>query len=86
MAGADWLLVATVALAPIALSVASATGNDTLTWFASPLRWPRFDPLVALALLPLLAPLLRRRSVPTTAAAATTGTPRLAPADLGVST
>src|SRR3954452_6215903 len=64
---ADWTLVAVVALAPVALSIASATGNDTLTWFASPLRWPRFDPLVALALLPLLSPLFRRAWPPPTA-------------------
>jgi energy-coupling factor transport system permease protein len=60
MATVDWWLVAGVAVAPVALAILSAAGNDTLAWFASPLHWPRFDPLVGLALLPLLAPLLRR--------------------------
>jgi len=60
MLRADWLMVAAVALAPLGLAVIAAIGNDTLTWYASPLRWPRFDPVVALTLLPLLAPLLRR--------------------------
>ena len=82
MAAGDWWLVATVALAPIALAIASATGNDTLAWFASPLRWPRFDPLVGLALLPLLAPLARRAWTP--AATAVAPPQRLAPADLEV--
>jgi energy-coupling factor transport system permease protein len=62
MRAADWSLVAAVTIAPIALGVVAAVGNDTLAWFASPLRWPRFDPVVGLALLPLLAPLARRPS------------------------
>jgi energy-coupling factor transport system permease protein len=82
MTPADWGLVATVALAPIALAVASATGNDTLAWFASPVRWPRFDPLVGLALLPLLAPLARRPWSPPAASPASTRV--AAPADLEV--
>jgi len=62
--GADWLLMAAVALSPIALAILSTTGNDTLAWYASPLAWPRFDPVVAVAMIPLLAPLVRRPPVP----------------------
>ena len=83
MTRADWLLVAAVALAPVALSVISAAGNDTLAWFASPLRWPRFDPLVGIALLPLLAPLVRR---PVAAPVGVDGDRSRVPADLGVAT
>jgi energy-coupling factor transport system permease protein len=82
MTRADWCLIAVVALAPIALSIVSAVGNDTLTWYASPLRWPRFDPVVGLALVPLLAPLVRR---PHTVAATSTTPARPVRADLGVS-
>jgi energy-coupling factor transport system permease protein len=60
MQRSDWLLIGFAFLAPVTLSVVAAVGNDTLAWYASPLRWPRFDPVVAIALLPLLAPLLRR--------------------------
>jgi energy-coupling factor transport system permease protein len=82
LAAADWGLIAAVAVAPVVLSIVSAVGNDTLAWFASPLRWPRFDPVVALALVPLLAPLVRR---PVAARADTRATARAAvPADLEV--
>ena len=64
MTRADWALVAVVAVAPVVLGIVSTVGNDTLAWFASPLRWPRFDPGVGLALLPLLAPLARRPAPP----------------------
>ena len=62
--GADWLMMATVALSPVALATLSAAGNPTLAWYASPVAWPRFDPLVAVALIPLLAPLARRAPAP----------------------
>ena len=57
---ADWFMIAAAATTPVLLAVASALGNPTLSWNASPLAWPRFDPLIALALVPLLAPLVRR--------------------------
>jgi hypothetical protein len=57
MARRDWQMVAVAALTPLALGVASLAGEPSLTWYASPLRWPSFEPLVALTLLPLLAPL-----------------------------
>ena len=69
--GADWWLILAVALSPLALSVISAEGNATLAWYASPVEWPRFDPIVAIALLPLLAPLARRTTVPARAEPAT---------------
>jgi energy-coupling factor transport system permease protein len=66
---ADWLLIAVVALSPLALGIITATGNGTLAWYADPVAWPRFDPVVALALLPLLAPLARRTPGPALARA-----------------
>jgi hypothetical protein len=52
-------MIGVSALSPALLGVAGALGNTTLTWNASPLVWPRFDPLVALSLVPLLFPLVR---------------------------
>ncbi len=60
---ADWLLMAVVVLSPLALGVLTAADNPTLAWYASPVTWPRFDPMVAMALVPLLAPLTRRAKV-----------------------
>jgi energy-coupling factor transport system permease protein len=60
MSSADWTMAAVCGVAPLAVGIAALTGNGTLTWVASPLDWPRFDPLVVLALVPLLAPLARR--------------------------
>jgi energy-coupling factor transport system permease protein len=57
--GADALVTATVVLAPLALGALNLAGNDTLAWYAAPVAWPRFDPLVAVTLVPLLAPLVR---------------------------
>ena len=85
MTAPDWLLVAAAATAPIALGVISTAGNETLAWFASPLRWPRFDPLVGLALLPLLAPLARRPARRAEAAVTARAPRALALDDLGVS-
>jgi energy-coupling factor transport system permease protein len=59
MARADWVMVGIALTAPALLGLASLTGADSLRWTASPLEWPTFDPLVALAVVPLLAPLLR---------------------------
>lgn len=56
----DVLVMATVCLAPIALAVLSVTGDDSLVWVASPLRWPTLSLLPALALTALCAPLVRR--------------------------
>jgi energy-coupling factor transport system permease protein len=59
MTGADWLMAATACSAPLMIGIVSLTGNDTLAWLASPVAWPKLDPVVALMTLPLLAPLLR---------------------------
>jgi energy-coupling factor transport system permease protein len=71
----DWGMVAAAALTPLALGIASLADEGSLTWYASPLRWPTFDLLVALALVPLLAPvLLRPARVTRRAPAPVTGT------------
>jgi energy-coupling factor transport system permease protein len=67
MAAADWLLVACVLTAPLAVGLLGFAGNDTLTWRTSPVQWPTFDPFVALALVPLLAPMLRTPRPPSAA-------------------
>jgi energy-coupling factor transport system permease protein len=66
MSTTDWWLVAAATLAPVLLAIVAAGGNDTLAWYASPLHWPRFDPVVGLALVPLLAPLTRRPEIAST--------------------
>ena len=76
LATADWLLIGAALVAPIALGGFTAAGNSSLAWCASPLDWPRFDVTVALAFIPLLAPLLL---LPQTAPATVTGP--LAPTD-----
>ena len=59
MATADWLLAGVSLLSPLLLGFVAIVGNDSLVWYASPLVLPTFDPVVALCLVPLLAPLLR---------------------------
>jgi energy-coupling factor transport system permease protein len=59
MAGADWAMVAVACGAPLLLGILSLAGADSLVWDASPLQWPEFEPLAALSLVPLLAPLAR---------------------------
>ena len=51
--------LATIA-APVAMAVCSIAGDDSLFWYTSPLRWPTLDVLPALALLPLLVPVMLR--------------------------
>lgn len=60
---ADVVVMAAVSLAPIALAVLSATGDDTLAWVASPLRWPSLSVLPVVALGALCVPLVRRPRV-----------------------
>jgi energy-coupling factor transport system permease protein len=60
---ADGLVMATVCVAPVALTVLSITGDDSLTWVASPLRWPTLSVLPVVALAALAAPLVRRPPV-----------------------
>jgi energy-coupling factor transport system permease protein len=59
MVAADWTMVGIAAGAPLLLGLLGLAGADSLQWYASPLHWPEFEPLAALALVPLLAPLLR---------------------------
>ncbi len=56
----DRSCIAICLLAPILIIVLSIAGDNTLTWTPSPVRWPAFDILPALALIALLAPLTRR--------------------------
>jgi energy-coupling factor transport system permease protein len=62
MARADWLVAIAAVLAPAALAVCSITGDASLRWFGSePLRWPPLHAAPALALLPLLVPVMATR-------------------------
>ncbi len=60
LTAADRWCIAGTLLAPVLLGVLVLTGDDTLTWSPSPVAWPTFGLLPALAFLPLLAPLTRR--------------------------
>jgi energy-coupling factor transporter transmembrane protein EcfT len=66
--GADWWCIGGALLTPILLILFVITGDDsTFVWTPSPVRWPQVEPLAALALLPLLTPLVRApASVPVT--------------------
>jgi energy-coupling factor transport system permease protein len=57
---ADVVIMVAVCLAPIALTVLSIVGDESLVWVASPLRWPTLHVLPVLALAVLCAPLVRR--------------------------
>ncbi len=64
MAPADWLVATVVVLAPVALAVCSITGDGSLRWVGSePLRWPPLHAAPALALLPLLVPVMATRRI-----------------------
>jgi len=68
MAATDWAMAGVALLAPVTLGLLGFAGNDSLRWTAgSPLQWPAFEPLVVLALIPLLAPLVRTPRPPTAA-------------------
>ncbi|MFI5047549.1 MAG: hypothetical protein ACHQIG_10845 [Acidimicrobiia bacterium] len=63
MTTADWLVAAAALAAPIALAACSIADDGSLTWYAtSTLRWPALHLAPALALLPLLVPVLARPS------------------------
>jgi energy-coupling factor transporter transmembrane protein EcfT len=63
MTGADWMVAGAVLAAPVALAVCSIVGDNSLFWYASPLRWPTMHVLPALTLLPLLVPVVARTRV-----------------------
>ena len=58
MTAADWCTALAVLAAPIAVAVCSITGDGTLVWTASPLRWPSLDVVPVIALGPLLVPIV----------------------------
>jgi energy-coupling factor transport system permease protein len=60
LTGIDWMVIAVLLAAPGALALLTVAGDDSLTWSASPLRWPTFQLLPALAIGLLLAPLAHR--------------------------
>ncbi len=64
MSFADWCVAAGVLLAPVAMATCSIAGDTSLVWFASPLAWPALHVLPAMALLPLLAPVVIKPPVP----------------------
>ncbi len=59
MRAPDWLMVAIALCSPLLLGVMGLRGEGSLVWSTSPLHWPTFEPLVALAFVPLLVPLVR---------------------------
>lgn len=77
---ADVLVMVAVSLAPIALAVLSLTGDDSLAWVASPLRWPTLSVLPVLALGVLCVPLARRPAGTARTSPVRTPIPREVPA------
>ena len=67
MASADWVMVACVLATPLLVGLFGFAGEGSLVWHTSPLHWPTFQPLVALALVPLLFPLTRTPRPPSAA-------------------
>jgi energy-coupling factor transport system permease protein len=61
MRRADWAVAGISLLAPVAIATVSVAGDSSLVWFANPLAWPTLHLLPALALLPLLVPVLLPR-------------------------
>jgi hypothetical protein len=62
MTAFDWSMAAIVSAAPIALAVCSLNGDGSLVWFAGrALQWPALHVGPALALVPLLAPIVLPR-------------------------
>jgi hypothetical protein len=64
MSVTDWCLAASTLLAPVAMATCSIAGDSSLAWVANPLSWPALHVFPALALLPLLAPVLIRPPAP----------------------
>jgi energy-coupling factor transport system permease protein len=60
LTGPDRALIAAALAAPGFLALLTVLGDESLSWGASPLRWPAFHLLPALAIGLLLAPLMRR--------------------------
>ena len=60
MTRADAMVCAAALATPLALALLSLAGDSSLSWTPSPLAWPSLHVLPVLALLGLLAPLVRR--------------------------
>jgi energy-coupling factor transport system permease protein len=60
LAGVDWAMIAVSLASPGVLALLTVAGDESLTWSTSPLRWPVFHVLPALAIGLLLAPLSHR--------------------------
>jgi energy-coupling factor transport system permease protein len=58
----DWAVTGISLLAPAGLAALALAGDDTLTWAASPLHLPDFNPVAALALAALTVPAWRPAS------------------------
>jgi energy-coupling factor transport system permease protein len=82
MTAPEWAMAGVSLMAPVLIGIVGLVGDDSLVWRGSPPHWPTFNPLVALALLPLLAPLARTpKPAPTVAGAgASPREPDLVPA------
>jgi energy-coupling factor transport system permease protein len=74
LTSADRALIVVSLAAPGVLALLTVIGDESLAWDASPLRWPTFQLLPALAIALLLAP-LARRLVPMRAARSLSGLP-----------
>lgn len=75
---ADWVVMGVSIAAPVALALLSLAGDNSLAWNTSPLVWPAFHLLPALAIAALLAPIVRRPALATP----TFGTERALPEPL----
>jgi len=71
MTAGDWGLVAAAVAAPAVVGLLALVGDHTLTWSATTLDLPRFNLLVALALVGLAAPAFSRPAARSRAKAST---------------
>ena len=62
MRGADWVVVLASLVAPVGLAALSLSGDRTLTWAATPLELPGFNPLACAVVLSLAVPSLLSRA------------------------
>ena len=79
----DVVVMAAACAAPVALVIVDAAGDDSLTWAASPLRWPTLHVLPVLALALLAVPLVRRPPKPRTSTPTAPTAPAHAPERIG---
>jgi len=60
LASADWLVLATSAVAPLALAALAIAGDHSLAWSGITVRWPPVHALALLAVAPLAIPVVVR--------------------------